>query len=531
MPSRDVLRTITPWQPGIKPTWRVSEVRTALRLHAQGDFSQSALLVDSMGEDDEIPGALERRTDAVLESEFKLDPVDAPNRQLSKRIVDQFGPLWWDMFPEGDLAEFLGWYVMLGVAVGVLEWERGASQWKARLKVLHPQYLRWDTERRTFVYFAQEGEQVVTPGDGKWVLLTDGQRGWMRGAVRKLAILWIAKQLTLRDWNRYNERHGLPIIKAFAPAIADDEDQDQFWEDVKAIEGEAVAQLPSHLDEDGAKFDLELLEAKDQSFGSFEKQLQRSDRKIQITLVGGNLSSEVVDQGARAAADTHRGVERTKATADAKKLSTCLRKHGLFPIVAYNITSVVIEVVPWPCWDTSPPSDDKAEAESKETFGKALKAVKDAGYKVKNINELAERYELELEELPKEAPPALPAASGQPGQQQPVPAAPVEASGKFSLHVTKLMNFASAKGTSGRDDGQAYADELAGNGPELANKALAATFAAIEEELDAATGYEDLLDRLRKRYQDLDPHELVDIVESCMVLGELAGRLSVNRDN
>lgn len=530
MPRQDVLRTITPWSPGIKPTWRVSEVRLALRLHAQGDFSLSAQLVDTMGEDDEIPGAFERRADAVLQSEFKLDPVDAPNRQLSKRIAEVFGPLFWDLFPEGDLAEFLGWYHSLGVAVAVLVWERGASQWKARLKVLHPQYLRWDQERGKFVYYAQEGEQVVEPGDGKWFLFIDGQRGWMRGAVRKLAILWIAKQLTLRDWNRYNERHGLPIIKAFAPAIADDEDQDQFWEDVKAIEGEAVAQLPSHLDEDGAKFDLELLEAKDASWQSFEKQLQRADRKIQITVVGGNLGSEVVDQGARAAAETHRGVERTKATADAKKLATELRRQGLFPIVSYNIASVTIEVMPWPVWDTSPPSDDKAEADSKEAFGKALKAVKDAGYKVKNVIELAERYDLELEELPPPeppTPPAPPTGAAVPGQPTPAPALP----GKVAASIAKLTSFARASAATGQENGQQYADELATNGLAVVQGALASTIAAIEEELDAATGYEDLLDRLRKRYANLDPSEIIDVVESCMVLGELAGRVAVNQDS
>jgi phage gp29-like protein len=522
MPRQDVLRTITPWSPGIKPTWRVSEVRLALRLHAQGDFSLSAQLVDTMGEDDEIPGALERRADAVLQSEFKLDPVEAPNRQLSKRIAELFGPLFWDLFPEGDLAEFLQWYYALGVTVAVLVWERGATQWKARLKVLHPQYLRWDQERGKFIYYAQEGEQVVEPGDGKWFLFSDGQRGWMRGIVRKLAILWIAKQLTLRDWNRYNERHGLPIIKAFAPAIADDEDQDQFWEDVKAIEGEAVAQLPSHLDEDGAKFDLELLEAKDASWPSFEKQLQRTDRKIQITIVGGNLGSEVVDQGARSAADTHRGVERTKATSDAKKLATELRRQGLFPIVAYNIASVTIEVVPWPCWDTSPPADDKAEAESKEAFGKALTAVKAAGYKVKNVTELAERYDLDLEEIEPPPPPTPPQLN---------PGVPPALPPKIGTALAKLATFAKAAGTSGQESGQQYADELAEQGIAAVQAPLAAVMVAIEQELDAATGYDDLLDRLRKRYETLDPHEIVDVVESVMVLGEIAGRVAVTQDS
>lgn len=411
MPSSDILRQVTAWSSlGIRSTWTVSEVRAALQQHADGNFSQSALLADSFGEDDVLPGVLEKRVDAVLGSDFALNPVDAPNKQLSKRIVDQYGPVWWDMFPESELAELLSWYCMLGVAVAVLDWERGGSKWTARLRVLHPQFLRFDHFRNVWIYSAKEGELVVTPGDGKWILLTDGQRGYMRGAVRALAITWIAKQLTIRDWNRYNERHGLPIIKAFAPAIADDEDQEQFWSDVKAIQSETVAQLPTDLGDKGARFDLELLEAKDGSWQSFKELLDRCDRRIMVHILGSNLATEVSGAGSLAATKVHRGVEISKATAGGQKLSTEIRQQGLFPIVSYNLAGVsTIDVIPWPRWDTAPPEDDAANATAAETFGKALVQISLAGYQVKNLDALAERYGLELEPKPEPKPLALPA--------------------------------------------------------------------------------------------------------------------------
>lgn len=403
--ARSVLQSVTQWTVGIKPTWTIAEVRNALRQHADGDFSMSSLLVDTMGEDDVLPGLFEKRVDAVLGSEFELRPVEAPNHQLSKRIVDRFGPLWWDTFPESETSELLGWYRKLGVAIGTLDWVRGGSSWTARLRTLHPQFLRRDHHLHRWIYSAEEGELEVTPGDGRWILLLDGTRGWMNGAVRALAITWISKQLALRDWNRYNERHGLPIIKAFAPALAEEGDTLQFWNDVRGLHSETVAQLPSHLDENGAKFDLDLLEAKDQSWKTFPALLDRADRRFMVHVLGSNLSTEVSGTGSLAATKVHRGVEISKATADAGKLSTELRRQGLYPIVTTNV-SASLEVMPWPHWDTAPPEDDKGNAEAAEIFGKALVQISKAGYEVENLDEMSERYGLKLKKKPEPKPPA-----------------------------------------------------------------------------------------------------------------------------
>jgi hypothetical protein len=338
------------------------------------------------------------------------------------RIADQYDDVWWELFPESSLDEFLRWYRMLGVAIGVLDYTTGASKWTATLRVLHPQFLRFDPIKNKFIYSAQEGQLEVNPGDGRWVLITDGARGWMRAGVRALAITWIGKQLAIRDWNRYNERHGLPIIKAMAPAIADDEDREQFWEDIQGIASETVAQLPTHLDENGAAFDLELLEAKDRSWETFPKMLERADRKFQVYLLGANIAAEVVTQGSRATADVHRGVERAKATAAAKKLSTELRWQALWPIVTFNVTAA-LAVIPWPCWDTSPPEDDLADAESIGALGTALSELKTAGYEIEeqSLTELQARFGVKLKKLPASASPALP-PSNQPADPGQLPA-------------------------------------------------------------------------------------------------------------
>jgi len=416
MPSRENLRLeISQWSSGIRPTWSVAEVRSALRQHADGDFSLSAQLIDSMGEDDVIPGIVDKRIDAVFSKEFCLNPVEAPNRQLSQRIADRYEPLWFEMFPESELDGLLRWYLLLGVSVGVLDWTTTGGRWESKLRTLHPQWLRWDDFNRRWLFQAREGELVVTPGDGRWVLLADGDRGWMRGAVRPLAINWLAKQQTIRDWNRYNERHGLPIIKAFAPALADDGEKDDFWDDIATLGSETVAQLPSHLNEQGAKFDLELLEARDGSWQSFKNFLDRCDRRFMIHILGSHLSTEIVGQGSLAAAKQHAEAEQLRTEADAERLSTEVRRQALFPTVAYNM-SASLDVIPWPKWDTEPPVDTKLEAEEAKAFFDAVSAGKLAGYEIENIDEVAERHGLKLKKLPTPALPA-PAAPKKPAQE------------------------------------------------------------------------------------------------------------------
>ncbi len=429
MPARQDFQTlkVTQWSPGIKPTWSVADVRSALRAHAEGDYSKSAQLVDSMGEDDSIPGFLDKRVDAVLSKRFELCPVDEPNRQLSKRVATKYEPIWWDIFPETALGSLMRWRRMLGVAVGVLEWSSVGSDWSARLRVLHPQFLRYQDWDQKWIYSAKEGQLEVTPGDGKWVLLTDGERG-MRGCVRSLAIDWLAKQQTIRDWNRYNERHGLPLLLAKAPLVAEDPEREQFWDDLGTLGTETVVQLATHLDKEGAAFDLSLLEATARSWDSFRLFLERCDRRFLVNLLGSNLSTEVDGQGSRAAAEVHQGAEDSRAAAEAEELATGLRDQALFPIAGANIAGVTLEVTPWPTWHTGAEPSPSAEAAHQTAFLGMVGAADKAGFEIENIDELAERHGLKLKKKDPPAPPPVPAPTdptsppGEPGKEAAVAA-------------------------------------------------------------------------------------------------------------
>src|SRR3990172_2823605 len=95
-------QVITPWQTGIRPTWTIGQIRAALLAHRGGEMSAAAQLFDSMLEDDEFPGDLQKRMSALLRSEFCLKPVNGPEDQKLNRREKAAEDTFPDMVPDGE---------------------------------------------------------------------------------------------------------------------------------------------------------------------------------------------------------------------------------------------------------------------------------------------------------------------------------------------------------------------------------------------------------------------------------------------
>jgi len=507
-----------------------------------GDFSQSAKLVDAMGEDDEIPGCLEKRVDSVIGAEFELQAVTRRTRRsgskratkapvpASAKLVEELEKYWFEWCPEEDLAEAWRWRRMLGAGLLTVDWTTGANRWTPRIRALPMHFCRFDETLSRYVYQAREGLQVVEPGNGKFILFEQGPRGWMRGSVRPMGLQWLGKNLCFRDWNRYNERHGLPIVKAKIPVVADNEDKDAFWDDIRELGSEVTAQLPQGLGVDEKLgFDLELLEAKDLSSGSFQKFLERADRKIQVHFLGGNLGTEVVDQGARSAAETHDSGLTGKACGDAQKLSTVLRTQFAWPVCALNYAAKQ-EDVPWPKWKTEGGADLVKLAAATEGFGKALAAVDTAGYEVSNVDELAEIYGLNLVRKEKPAIPAPPSEDPEKPEEGAEPEDPQDPKKPEEDESVTLSSGDSAAKARGFIEGHEFASRIADDYAGGAHALLADDLATVLKLIDDSKDYDELALRLRGAYSGMSLAKLAELTQKAIILSNLAGRATVLQD-
>lgn len=551
---------IQQWTPGIRPTWDVAKVKSALYEHQTGAFAQSALLVEAMYADDELPTSLDRAVNQIVGSEFSLVPEETEDGKPdpnSEKQAEALKPLWASSFPEHELAKMVRWFLMLGVAIGTLDWDTSKAPWRPTLRTLHPEFLWWDEgtiDPQTgmwgvFRYNSRDGtNEIVTPGDGKWVLLSDGRESWMRCSVRALATTWLVKQYAWRDWQRYNERHGLPIVIAKVPVQAAADEKSDFFNDVKSLHSETTALLPQFNPEDGPNYELDLLEAKDQSWDTFRAVIERVDRKIQVHFLGTNTNELIGTAGSRATSETGRNITGETAAERERRIVTDLRDQLVKPFSAVNVPGADLDLAPWPHFNTEGEEDVQKRAEGMKALGEALKSLETAGWDVANVQEEAERFGLTLVE--REEPEPI----EQPGRDAAMSSndnmgntGKPERPGGGEAKEEKLSqdccgdDHAQLASTDpvrvedvGKRDGavaaQRYLDSLVDALSDRADVAEAISARRMAEIVAQAKDENDLFALLDAEVDDAAPVDLAEIYTDAILLSQLAAKFAVEED-
>jgi phage gp29-like protein len=421
---------ILPWQTGMKASWTISQLKSALLQQRQGLLGLSSQLYDSLLEDDELPGTLAKRVNATLEAPFCLQSYEGARAKLTKR-EEKVEALFPELCPDEELFDMIASYLMMGVGVGTLDWDTSGSVWLPRLRALPTEFLYFDQNVRAWKYQARDQpELTVTPGDGKWVLFTHGQRGWIWGLLRALALTWLGKQMAFCDWQRYSQKHGLPIFRAKIPIWRDDDEKAKFVADLGDLISEGVIGLPQDENSSGQTtgYDVDLLEATTVSWQGFQASLERADRKMQVTLIGGNLGAEATSKGSnRAAAETHASGLAVLAGGDQKKIGRELRRQVLGPFMSLNY-GVKLPEVPLPYWAANPERDSRVLVPLQAQLATTVKTFSEAGVKVGNLSDVGRNLGLELseevavKELPGNKPPPAPVVAPGGGKTKAKPA-------------------------------------------------------------------------------------------------------------
>ncbi len=513
--------------------WTFAKLRAAEIQADGGNYSLATQVCDWLLTDDRVSGALSARTEAL----FGLTPTFDPSgdKRRSNRAVKalEAGEDWFESYPESELEQLHTWGLMLGVAPGRHQWRENEDHGDRLLpypEFWYPETLQQDQVTQAWsICDNLNARHVLTPGDSEWLLHTPfgKNRPHARGLWRSLKNWVLLKRLAMQDLSRLGKKGATAV--GTSPDGSTFEQRQELAKAISESEEEAVIIL-------AAGFDLKMIQAAASSQLIYDAQIKLADLAIAIRIRGGNLSTNVTENGARSATDSQQKTgDDSKLRFDNGTLTTTIHDQSLVWWAEFNYGDRAL--APWPQWPVEPEEDLEARVANEQKSFETVEKAEQLGFDV-DRQKFLDTHKIDWAKPGKRVEPAVPSAAAPgtpptPGNGKPpeLPPAPPKASAKLTAHLSKLQAFAKAQSTSGRDDGQTYADELADNGLAAAQGALTATLAAIEEELDAATGYEDLLERLRKRYENLDPNEIVDVVESCMVLGELAGRLSVNLDN
>lgn len=386
----------------VNTAWDVPTTRAALADLTIGLFDRPSQLVDSVVGDSRVQAAMASRTGGILGRpvDFLL-PRKYRDSSAAKECRDAFIDAWPTMAAEPVLSELQTWAVQIGFGIAQLLWDTTSTEYAIPHPLpWHPRYTYYHWINRCFVAITMDGQEPIIPGNAHWLLHAPhgAYRGWMRGAVRAIAPWWLARNYALRDWARYSERHGLPMIKAKSPVVGDPIVQANWRTSLANLGQETVIHCPQGVGNHGPgpnphSYDVDLLEAKDTAHEGFQMLIRACDMEITLALLAQNLTTEI-REGSMAAARVHADVRQALLEADARALALTIYNQLARPFAAMNFGEP--DLAPRVVWNVKPYEDDLTAVQTFEKFATALNILRQAGYQVDDAQRLAKDFGLEV---------------------------------------------------------------------------------------------------------------------------------------
>jgi len=354
-------------EPGVRTftTWTPALLRSAEIQAENGNLRAAASLTDWILSDDRVQGALHTRVQALL----GLDPTfeQSGDKRRSRRVVNALEAKedWWASYPEQELWLMLAWGILLGVVPlrhGWLQAEGHGGRVLPCPAFWHPQHLRSDGLTREWKIRVQLGpqggtvEQVLTPGDGEWILHTPygANRPQMLGLWRGLARWVLLKYLAMSDWaNASAKGSTLTATNEGASGTSSEgrnaeRHRDQLARDIYERGKDGVVVLPPG-------FDLKLIQTAANSETIYRSQIELANSAIAVAARGGNLTTEV-KEGSRAAIEVQERLgDQAKLQFDGQSLTTTIHDQSLNWWALFNFGDAAL--APWPIYPTAPKRD------------------------------------------------------------------------------------------------------------------------------------------------------------------------------
>jgi len=413
------IQILTNWRE-TDSVWRLRQI---LGEHEYGQFMDSAPLWEEMQTDDRIAAVLDTRVGGIVSAELSF--TASSDKRKPRKLAELMGGndqtqddgLWRRIVSNDAAKEILRWKIGLGVAFGPIVWKYVDGMWIPRLMPFNPKYLRYDWGRRCFFVVTMSGEQIEMPrtdeeprGNGNW-FFWGGERSWMHGMVRSLAMKYIDRGWNERDRARRSEKYGNAIIEGKHPADAKPDDVARYEDQLQNLGSEPTIMTPQRDEKNGPSYGLQIHEVKGEGWQVFNDTQRMIDDAIAIRMLGQNLTTDVKG-GSLAASKVHEAVRGDVKRGDADFFQ-CAREQILCWYCHYNFDEAGLAPYPRVKLETS--IDPATEATVIKTIGEAANQLKLAS-PAADIDALLEANAIPLlppEEVPEpaEQPVAAPGAA------------------------------------------------------------------------------------------------------------------------
>lgn len=444
-----------------------------------------------LARDGHTGSVLRKRRQAVIAREWTVEPaseapIDETAAQLVRAVLKRIR---FDRLCQGLLSS-----ILTGLAVAEVIWEAAELVLEdgTRRRWIVPQAVKVRNARR-FV-FGRDGalrlrtREAVSAGIalpprkfitcGFWAEENEDPYG--RGLGHDLFWPVYFKRNGVALWNALLEKYGQPFVYAEYPQGTSPGDRDALLEAVQTIARNAGLTVPT-----GTL--LKVLETGRSATGDLHAAMTREmNAEISKIVLGETLTTEMGPNGARAASETHNDVREELADADAGLLSAELNDQLLAWITAVNLPSA------------QPPSVWRRRPEDPDLQGRATldKTLFDMGFEPTE-EYVADTYGPGYRRIVRRPAPVVPAEDAPPGPEL----AEAEPSTAPELIADRLA----------RDAAGAQAQILA----------------AVRGQVQAATSFADLEERLLRLSAAMPIQGLVDRLGPALAVAQLAGRSDV----
>jgi phage gp29-like protein len=368
----------------VQNSWTVDAARSALAAHMIGVFEKSGMLADSILGDDRVMATLGSRRAGLFGREVRFKPAN--DSSAAKECLIAWQEHWPQFAGDGALGLMHDYEILMGFSDAQLVWDTTTDIWKPYMRLWHARYSYYHWNLRKFIALSQDGQIPIIAGNGKWVHHSrfSDYRCWIRGALRAVTEPWLVRHFALRDWARYSEKHGLPIVIAETPMAADPGERSQFVSQVANIGNETTVLVGKGVDKESS-YGLDLLEATDTSWEAFPGLRNHCDMAIVLALLFQNLTTEVTG-GSLAATSAHMDIRDSGIQDDNTAWRNTIRNQVARAFAYFNFGDA--DLAPWTEWDVASRSQYEANAKQFQAFGTALEVMARGGIKFNNTEEL-----------------------------------------------------------------------------------------------------------------------------------------------
>ncbi|MGD1469006.1 DUF935 domain-containing protein [Vibrio harveyi] len=266
---------------------------------------------------------------AAIEPTVEAASEDAVDLEMAERvraIMDN------DQIPEllFDLLDGLG----KGLAVVQILWNTRTTPWVPDdYSWVDPRYLRMDNSTLQDILLISDDAPSGAPLEPyKFMVHTPRSKSgsvWRNGLARLVAVMYMLKSFTVRDWWAFAEVFGIPVRVGKYGPNASSEDISTLVNAVSRIASDAGAVIPESMK-------MEFIESAKGNGGNtlFENMARWCDEQISKAVLGQTMTAD--NGSSQSQANVHNEVRMDIAKWDARQLEACVNEYLVKPYIILN---------------------------------------------------------------------------------------------------------------------------------------------------------------------------------------------------